>query len=73
MSGEACDGPWAPDPARLVQVSRCLCCGRQTPHALCHAHDPACGGVINTRDAVWRGDHLPPESCPDPTCPGWTT
>lgn len=58
----------------IVCYSRCLWCGRRTPHEVCHAHatelgfDPAAGDA----DALWgTGRDLDDEECADPACPVW--
>lgn len=68
------------DAARIGIVvcrSRCLYCGRLTPHEACHAHAYA----LNPTFALGPGEDLetlwssavnaPAETCVDPDCPVW--
>ena len=53
----------------VICYSRCLWCGRRTPHELCHAHDSACGGSM-AGEREWANYDAEPEVCADPACPG---
>lgn len=66
----------APEAIPIVCFSRCMWCGRQTPHEVCHEHSTAIHGHGNVRFdwetgdmAGWSGYYLPPEVCEDPECP----
>lgn len=60
-----------------VCYSRCLYCGRRTPHEVCHAHSEASNpgwysAETTDIDALWgTGRQQEDESCVDPTCPVW--
>lgn len=64
--------------------SRCLYCGRLTPHEVCHEHsektapgwwDDIQGNVgsdVDPMDLIWRTGHgKEPETCTDSACPVW--
>jgi hypothetical protein len=68
----------------IVCSSKCLYCGRQTPHEVCHEHaeavDPGwwddiqenVGSDVDPMDLIWRtGRDKEPETCTDPACPVW--
>lgn len=52
----------------IICYSRCLWCGRRTPHELCHEHDQACGGALIGPE--WANYDAEPEVCTDAACPG---
>jgi hypothetical protein len=55
--------------------SRCLYCGRRTPHEVCHEHsrlkNPGWLTDFTDIDALWRSGDQEPETCNDPACPVW--
>jgi hypothetical protein len=68
----------------IVCSSKCLYCGRQTPHEVCHQHSEAVhpgwwddiqenvGSDVDPMDLIWRtGRDKEPETCTDPDCPVW--
>lgn len=68
----------------IVCYSRCLYCGRRTPHEVCHGHSEALNpgwwdqleaGYSDTDvllEDLWRiGFGLEPETCEDGACPAW--
>lgn len=69
----------------IVCYSRCVYCGRRTPHEACHEHHSKVGGkfpaVISEvcptcgqppEDAAWvDGSSKELETCTDPNCPAW--
>lgn len=62
----------------IVCTSRCLYCGRQTPHEVCHAHSertsPGWSGDAGEfdLDALWGIYYdAEPEMCTDPECLSW--
>jgi hypothetical protein len=67
------------EPTAIICYSRCLYCGRRTPHEACHAHaynSPCRVEVdISTYEqvcALWQeGFDAEPETCNDPNCPVW--
>jgi hypothetical protein len=59
--------------AVIICYSRCLWCGRRTPHECCHAHATELGfdpESVADIDALW-GSAGPEETCTDPACPVW--
>lgn len=63
-------GPFIPSETAIICYSRCMWCGRRTPHEWCHA----CTAVVNAggspRSDFWRFDE-PAEECllSDEACP----
>jgi len=59
----------------IVCYSRCLYCGRRTPHEVCHEHwaSPPEGDdreFQEVLDALWAESYsAEPELCDSPTCP----
>jgi hypothetical protein len=67
----------------IVCLSRCLICGRRTPHEVCHRHSIAINGLrywpssgpsgndFNRNQARMykRGFYRDAEECSDPACP----
>jgi hypothetical protein len=55
----------------IICYSRCMVCGRQTPHEVCHAHCHAMGGGYTIReiDAGYVNFDMEPEQCSNPSCP----
>lgn len=62
-----------PNTTVVVCSSRCLWCGRGTPHEVCHAHATELGFVpesVADIDALWDSGQEA-ETCTDPECPVW--
>jgi hypothetical protein len=67
----------------IVCYSRCLYCGRRTPHEVCHDHSedlhPGWWDALedswtvgDVMESLWgTGRDKEPEPCADPTCPVW--
>jgi hypothetical protein len=68
----------------IVCSSRCLYCGRGTPHEVCHDHSEAlhpgwwdemeaiAAPDEDAMDLLWgTGRNLDPETCEDGACPVW--
>lgn len=50
----------------IICYSRCMVCGRQTPHEVCHRHTFR---MPKNHWAAWkRGFNKEPEICDDPNC-----
>lgn len=61
----------------IACVSRCLWCGRQTPHEVCHEHSTEFGFDPESVECICKlggtGEDQDPEDCTDPACPVWET
>ena len=70
----------------IICYSRCLYCGRRTPHECCHEHSEEknpgwwddlqenVGADVDPMDLIWRtGRDKEPEVCEDGACPVWGT
>lgn len=67
----------------IVCYSRCLYCGRQTPHEACHEHHSEVGGKFPPladpcetcgapSEQLWVSHSaMDPETCTDPHCKAW--
>lgn len=68
----------------IACASRCMYCGRPTPHEVCHEHSEEAnpgwwddiqenvGSDVDPMDLIWRtGRDKEPELCDDPACPVW--
>jgi hypothetical protein len=56
----------------IVCYSRCIVCGRRTPHEVCHLHADH-STWPKKLDNAWLGDRLDAEPCDNPGCPQWDT
>lgn len=62
-----------PNTTVIVCSSRCLWCGRGTPHEVCHAHATELGFMpesVSDIEALWDSGQEP-EPCANPNCPVW--
>lgn len=62
-----------PNTTVVVCSSRCLWCGRGTPHEVCHAHATELGFMpesVADIEALWDSGQEP-EPCANPNCPVW--
>jgi hypothetical protein len=63
----------------IICYSRCLYCGRRTPHEACHAHASKLnpnfmfeGAGPNSQEELWATNfNKEPEACSDKNCPVW--
>ena len=63
----------------IISYSRCLYCGRRTPHEVCHEHSSELHpegialpeGWNTENEEQWYRFEADPETCDDPHCPLW--